>query len=192
MGVLVAAEPDNACKEFGERNIPKLPKELWGDFYKVKYKGKTYIIIVGIHKECDFPVELFCFEPSLETIETFVDFKKIPDHRGVRKKVKRGMYMFESEYIKIPDLSLYNSVDEKQLAVNISALMRQGMPKKYIIETIKKVDNNIASFTSVCARILAKYIPATEDKSELCPECGLPLINENGCKHCTCGYSACS
>jgi len=191
-GVLITDKKDDDCKEFYERHVPKLPKELKGDFYKIKYKGETYVIIVGIHPKCDFPVEMFCFKPTLDNIDVKVPFRKIGDHSGKRIKIKSGLYSFESEFIKIPNLGEHNSISEKQLSINISLMMRQGTPKQYIVDTIKRFDGDISSFSSVAARILMKYVKENELKEELCPDCGLKLINENGCKHCTCGYSACN
>jgi ribonucleoside-diphosphate reductase alpha chain len=192
-GVLIIGnKDDDDCKEFYERHIPKLPKELKGDFHKVKYKGETYIIIIGIHPKCDFPVEIFTFKPSFENIEEKIPFTKIKDHTGKRIKIKKGVYSFESEFIKIPDLGAYNSKEEKQLSINISLMMRQGTPKQYISETIKRFDGDIGSFAWVASKILTKYVKEDERKEEICPECGLKLINENGCKHCTCGFSACT
>jgi ribonucleotide reductase alpha subunit len=191
-GVLITDKNDDECKEFYERHIPKLPKELKGDFYKIKYKGETYIIIVGIHPKCDFPVEMFCFKPTLDNIDVKVPFKNITDHTGRRIKVKSGVYSFESEFIKIPNLGEHNSIPEKQLSINISLMLRHGTPKQYIVDTIKRFDGDISSFSSVAARILMKYVKKNELKEEICPECGLKLINENGCKHCSCGYSACN
>jgi ribonucleotide reductase alpha subunit len=191
-GVLITDDKKDECGGFEFHSVPKLPKSFRSDFHKVVYKGETYIILTGIH--CDFLVELFVFKPSFDNIEEMVPFNKIPSHTGVRKKIKAGLYTFESEFIKIPDLSAYNNIEEKQFAVNISLMLRHGIPLSYICNTIKKFDGHISSFASVVARILTKYDKnPIENKSNVCPECGsASLVRENGCTKCSnCGYSAC-
>ena len=70
-------------------------------------------------------------------------------------------------------------------------LLRHGAPIEYVVATAKKVNDNIASFTSAVCRVLLKY--TTKDTSEeTCPECGSKIIREAGCKKCSnCGYSLC-
>ena len=71
-------------------------------------------------------------------------------------------------------------------------LLRHGVNIKYIIKTAKKVNDNIASFSSAICRVLLKYIPKEELKNEKCPECGGRLVREGSCIHCIdCGYSKC-
>ena len=70
-------------------------------------------------------------------------------------------------------------------------LLRHGAPIEHICNVAKKVDENITSFSSVCRRILSKYIPE-EHLEEICPECGGHLVREEGCIHCdSCSYSKC-
>ena len=71
-------------------------------------------------------------------------------------------------------------------------LLRHGAPIEHIVNVAKKVDENITSFSSVCRRILSKYI-IEEQLNEKCPECkNGNLIREEGCVHCTsCSYSKC-
>ena len=62
-----------------------------------------------------------------------------------------------------------------------------------IIKLEDKCNDNIVSFNKAIARVLSKYMETNNGSGEVCPECGTPLVNENGCRHCPkCGYSACS
>jgi ribonucleotide reductase alpha subunit len=195
-GVLVATKEkkDDPCKDFITHSAPKRPKVLNGDFYKIKYKGQNYIIVIGLY--CGKPYELFCFIPTLENIELKTSFNKIKEHTGTITKVKKNLYKFESDYITIPNLTEFNNEEERRHCTRTSLEMRHGIELEYIIKTFKKYDDTITSFSSVCARILNKYITNKEEsKGEVCPECdGLnTLIHENGCKHCSnCGWQACS
>jgi len=195
-GVLVATDKknDDPCKDFATHNAPKRPKTLTSDFYKIKYKGQNYIIIIGLY--CEMPYELFCFIPTLENIELKTSFNKIKEHRGTITKIKKNLYKFDSEFITIPNLTEFNSEEEKRHCTRTSLELRHGIGLEYIIKTFKKYDDSITSFSSVCARILNRYLEKKEGNiNETCPECGLTnsIIYENGCKKCTnCGWSACS
>ena len=71
-------------------------------------------------------------------------------------------------------------------------LLRHGADIKFIIKTAKKVDDNIASFTSAMNRVLSKYVEK-EVLNDLCPECGSQIIREAGCEKCTnCSWSRCN
>jgi len=187
-GILIAKT--DTCEEFIERSAPKRPKVLPADFYKVKYKGRVWIITVGLY--CDRPYELFVFEPNLENIEMFEPkFSKIGDHRGIITKVSKGCYEFKSDLIRIPDMEKYNSTEEKAHVYRTSLELRHGTPLKYLINVIKRYDDNVTSFSSLTGKILSKYIKEVEPAGEKCPECGEEAIMENGCVRCTCGWSKC-
>lgn len=188
-GILVTK--NDSCEEFIERSAPKRPKVLPADLYKVKYKGKTWIVTVGLY--CDRPYELFVFEPDLETVELYVpSYGKINDHKGIITKVSKGCYEFKSDLIRIPDMEKYNSVEEKAHVYRTSLELRHGTPLKYLINVIKRYDDNVTSFSSLTGKILSKYIKEPENLDEKCPQCGeTQLIREIGCVSCTCGWSKC-
>jgi len=187
-GILVT-KTDN-CEEFIERSAPKRPKVLPADLYKLTYKGKTWIITVGLY--CDRPYELFVFEPNLENIELFKpNFNKIEDHKGIITRVRKGCYEFKSDLIRIPDLEKYNSVEEKAHVYRTSLELRHGTPLKYLIHVIKRYDDNVTSFSSLTGKILSRYIKEIENTNEKCEVCGEQVIRENGCIRCICGWSKC-
>lgn len=169
---------------FGEKSnsYVKRPKTLKADYYQVKVKGETFIVLVGLLN--DKPYEIFTFRPLKEV--------NIPQHKGVITKNKKMHYSFDSEYINITDLQLANeNIEEKAATLYTSMLLRHNADLKYIIKTAKKVNDNITSFSSAMCRVLSKYMQ-TEEFNEKCPECNGNLIREAGCIKCNdCGWSKC-
>lgn len=165
-----------------ERGYIKRPKEIEADYHQVKIKGETFIVLIG--KVDGKPYEVFAFRPKEPT--------KLPPHTGTITKVKKMHYSFKSDLIEIPDLQASsNNIEEHAATLYTSMLLRHNTNIKYVIKTAKKVNENIASFSSAMCRILSKYIPA-EVLSEKCPDCGGNIIRENGCIHCeSCGWSKC-
>ena len=165
-----------------DRKAPKRPKELEADLHTVKVKGEQFIVLVGLLD--GKPYETFAFRPNLGI--------KIIPHKGIITKKSKMHYDFKSDIVHITELELANdNIEEKAATLYSSMLLRHGVDIKYIIKTAKKVNDNIASFTSALCRVLSKYIPdeVIEDK---CPDCGANLVRQEGCNHCpSCGYSKC-
>jgi len=180
-GILNKIEKPNVLKD---RLAPKRPKSLPTDYYEIKVKGEQFIVLVGLLD--NKPYEIFTFRP-LHPVN-------IGEHKGEIIKIKKMLYSYNSEYINISDLQLANTNSEEIAAtLYTSALLRHGVPLKFIIKTAKKVNDNISSFSSAMCRILAKYIKESEIIGEKCPECGDSLIFEGGCTQCkNCGWSKCS
>lgn len=164
-------------------NAPKRPKVLIADFHSVKAKGEQFIVLVGLLDQV--PYEVFAFKPNLEL--------NIPEHEGVITKKSKMHYSFTSPMLNIKNLeSINNNIEEKATTLYASLALRHGTPIEYITKTMKKVNENITSFSSAISRVLSKYIPKSES-GDKCPECGGTLINEGGCTHCNdCGWSRCS
>ena len=177
-GILVTEKPI----EIPVTKAPKRPKDLPADFYTIISRGKQYIVLVGLFNEK--PYEIFAYESNVKV--------NIPPHKGVITKKSKMNYTFTSEHIQINKLQLANdNVEEKAATLYASMLLRHGVDIKYIVKTARKVNDNIASFTSAMCRILLKYMPP-ETTNEKCPECGGELVREGGCIHCkSCGYSRC-
>lgn len=163
-----------------ERGYVKRPKEIDADYYQVKVKGETFAVIVGLLN--GKPYEVFAFRAN----------GNFPNHKGKITKVKKMHYKFTSEHTTIEDLQLANEkIEERAATLYTSMLLRHNTNIKYVIKTAKKVNDNIASFSSAMCRILSKYVPV-EALNEKCPECGGTIIRENGCIHCeSCGWSKC-
>lgn len=179
-GILVTNTTDS--NTFVQHSAPKRPKVLEAELHIIKVKRIKYAVIVGLfeHK----PYEVFAFELG--------EGNFLPQ-KGKIIKIKRGHYNFiGDEDLNIEGLHLANDkVEERASSIYISMLLRHGAPIEYVISTMKKVSENIASFTSAVCRVLMEY--CTKGISdESCPECGAALTREAGCKKCNnCGYSVC-
>lgn len=176
-GILITQKPE----DIQEVDAPKRPKSLDADCYKVTVKGEKFIVCVGLYK--NKPYEIFVFRLLRDM--------NITDHIGTITKKGKGNYSFKSRQLAIDNLLNTDiTVEEKAATLYSSMLLRHGVSIKYIIKTAKKVNSNIASFSSAMCRVLAKYIePDIQGK---CPECGSDLVHEGGCIHCSqCSYSRC-
>lgn len=160
---------------------PKRPVELPCDIYKVKVKGESFIVCVGLYD--NKPYEIFVFRLLHDTY--------LIENTGVIVKKGKGIYSLKSRGLEIGNLLNTDiSIEEKAATLYSSMLLRHGVNIKYIIKTAKKVDQNITSFSSAMCRVLAKYMPVEAEGK--CPECGADLIHEGGCIHCSqCSYSKC-
>lgn len=176
-GILMTKKPE----DIPVTGAPKRPTKLPCDIHKIKVKGENFIVCVGLYD--DKPYEVFVFR-LLHNIT-------LTDTKGEITKVRKGVYNLASKDLTIANLLNSNiSIEEKAATLYSSMLLRHGINIRYIIKTAKKVDDNIASFSSAMCRVLAKYVP--NEISGKCPECGADLVHEGGCIHCSqCSYSKC-
>lgn len=178
-GILTVKKPEKMMSTAA----PKRPETLPCDIHKVKVKGESFIVCVGLYDEKPYEVFVFRLKHNVP----------LSDNNGTITKKSKGVYSLDSSELKIVNLLNTDiSVEEKAATLYSSMLLRHGINIKYIIKTAKKVNDNITSFSSAMCRVLAKYIPIeTEGK---CPECGSPIIHEGGCEHCSnpeCTWSKC-
>lgn len=175
----------NATKptKLTSRQAPKRPKSLEADYYQFKFKGTSFIILVGLFNGT--PYEIF----ALKAPEGI----KFDKHKGHIIKERKMKYSFHSDKVTLTDLqSANNNKEEDSTTLYASMLLRHGVDIRYIIKTAKKVDSTVSSFTSAMCRVLYYYIPKTVLEGEKCPECGGKLVREAGCIHCMdCSYSKC-
>lgn len=176
-GILTVKKPN----EIPITSAPKRPVTLPCDIHKVKVKGEYFMVCVGLYEEK--PYEVFVFR-----LKNNVNVSNV---KGIITKIKKGEYRLQSkDFIVANLLDTDISIEEKAATLYSSMLLRHGVNIKYIIKTAKKVNDNIASFSSAMCRVLAKYTP-TEIEGQ-CPECGGDLIHSGGCISCpSCGYSKC-
>ena len=176
-GILTVRKPE----DIPMTAAPKRPVDLPCEIHKVKVKGESFIVCVGLYDSK--PYEIFVFRLRHDIF--------ITENTGFITKVSKGVYKLESKDLHIANLLNTDiSIEEKAATLYSSMLLRHGVNIKYIIKTAKKVNNNITSFSSAICRVLVKYMPiSTEGK---CPECGADLVHEGGCTHCSqCSYSKC-
>lgn len=177
-GILTTKE---TTSQFVQYDAPKRPKVLMGDLHKVKVKGVSYIVVIGLYQEK--PYEIFAAETT----------QPVTTQKGKITKLNKGIYKWEGENGEvISNLNILSEDSaERATTIYLSMLMRQGAKMPYIIKAAKKADGNIITFTSAVCRILGKYL-ASEGQEDLCPDCGSKLIREAGCTKCSnCAYSLC-
>ena len=102
--------------------------------------------------------------------------------RGFKTTVEGLSYKFDKEFWNYAKL--------------ISGVLRYGMPIDQVIKMISGLQmdsESINSWKVGVERALKKYIQdGTIVQGQVCPNCGQPLIYEEGCMHCReCGYSKC-
>ena len=168
--------------EFKETTAPKRPKELEADYYAAKAAGRDFAVIIGKWPGTNKPYEVFAFENPPSNKNT----------HGKVVKIKKGHYKFINGEFAIEELQLAaDRIEQKTLCLTASMLLRHGAPVPHVINVIKKIDENITSFSSVVRRYLTRYID-DEIQEEKCPLCGGELVREEGCVHCnSCEYSKC-
>lgn len=176
-GILTVKKPEKMMSTAA----PKRPETLPCDIHKVKVKGESFIVCVGLYDEKPYEVFVFRLKHNVP----------LSDSNGTITKKSKGVYSLDSSELKIANLLNTDiSVEEKATTLYSSMLLRHGINIKYIIKTAKKVNDNITSFSSAMCRVLAKYVPVTTEGK--CPECGADLVHEGGCIHCSqCSYSKC-
>lgn len=176
-GILTVKKPETMSMA----SAPKRPISLPCDIYKVKVKGENFIVCVGLYD--GKPYEVFVFRMVNDTTLT--------TNAGTIIKRGKGMYSLISNDMSINNLLNTDiSIEEKAATLYSSMLLRHGVSIKYITKAAKKVNDNIASFSSAMCRVLAKYLP--KEVVGTCPNCGGKIINEGGCRHCeSCEWSQC-
>lgn len=78
----------------------------------------------------------------------------------------------------------------------ISGVLRYGMPIDQVIDLVQGLDlksDTINTWKNGVERALKKYLPNSEIKGQVCPNCGSETLTcQEGCIKCTsCGYSKC-
>jgi ribonucleoside-diphosphate reductase alpha chain len=180
-GVLIA---DNGVKkeEFAQHNAPKRPRKLRCDIYL--FKKQHYLVLVGIYDSLPYEIFAFNFEGHIEAEKGFI------------RKAGSGKYdlLDEKGNLLIPNItSNMNQLEEDKTRL-VSWGLRHGAGLKFAVEQMSKSKNiDIASFTSLVARVLKRYIKNGETSTEKCPNCQGKIIYQDGCKSCAdCGeYSKC-
>ena len=109
------------------------------------------------------------------------DFQFV-NSRGFKTTMEGLSYKFDKEFWNYAKL--------------ISGVLRYGMPTDQVIKMISSLQidsESINSWKVGVERALKKYIQdGTVVQGQVCPNCGNPLIFEEGCMHCReCGYSRC-
>jgi len=164
----------------------KRPKELPCDIHYVQADKKKYYVIVGLLN--DKPYELFAFSKK------YIQIPQIKKD-GVLIKVKSGVYNLKYNGTIIEDITQhFESPEEDSFTRLLSLVLRRGgISIEDVVDQINKSASFISGFYKAISRVLSKnYIENGDVAGEICPECGSTIRMVEGCKLCTCGYSACS
>lgn len=173
------------------RQAPKRPKTLDAEWYQVVANKQLFNIFVGLYE--GKPYEIFAKPTDIKS--------RIAFGKGTITKIKKGVYTWTSackdddcgELKYDSNIAIIDEESPERVATLLASLgLRHGADIKYIVKTLKKVNPMISTFTAAMIRVLNKYNSSENSGAEVCPECGSPIINEGGCKHCSsCGYSVC-
>jgi hypothetical protein len=135
----------------------------------------------------DKPYEIFAFSKK---------YIQIPQlHKeGILIKVKSGTYNLRYNGTIIEDITQHFEYPEEDgFTRMVSLLLRRGIPVEDIIDQVDKSNSFIGGFYKAITRVLKKnYVDDQDLDGESCPLCGNTLQMIEGCKSCSCGYSACS
>ena len=168
-----------------ETKLGKRPKKLPCDIHHVSVLGKKYYVLVGLLD--NKPFEIFAFAKK--------DIQ-IPQIRkdGFLIKTGPGTYSLKYNGTTIENITKhFNHLEEDAFTRMVSLLLRRGVPTEDIVDQIDKSYSFISGFYKAISRVLAKnYIKNGEISGSSCPNCGATLQMIEGCKSCSCGYSACS
>ena len=161
-------------------------KDKWIAFVGL-LDGKPYEIFTGLADDEDgilLPKSVTkgkIIKSVLEDGSKRYDFQFV-NTRGFKTTVEGLSYKFDKEFWNYAKL--------------ISGVLRYGMPIDQVIKMISGLQmdsETINSWKVGVERALKKYIQdGTKVEGQVCPNCGEPLVFEEGCMHCrNCGYSRC-
>ena len=193
MGIIVSAKNEikDDLSDFEPNYAPKRPKILHAHYHTLKYRNKTYSVIIGFYKLR--PYEVFIISGVNNIPEVFDEFDDYIE--GEIVKDFKDWYNFESETFTVREITDVEG-EEKMVSLMLSGLLRHRTPMEYVIKILEKTKPIAGSFTHRLSKILSRYVDYDEnlqiDNHEKCPECGGNIKHDNGCIICPeCGWSKC-
>lgn len=159
-------------------------KKLWAAFVGI-LDGQPYEIFTGPRDIDVFPVPSWVetgkiIKVSEEGQPSRYDFQ-YTDSYGYTNTLGGLSRVFNKEYWNYARL--------------VSALMREGMEADRLKEVLDKLEfdaKTLNNWKNGVIRAIKDLIPDGKTSGKGCPECGHPLVYENGCEICKdCGYSKC-
>jgi len=194
-GILVSdkhqQKMDNSFKEI---NVPKRPKILECDVIHFNNKGEKWVGVLGLVQ--DRPIEIFTGKWDSFMIPFSIE-------KGFVIKVKdNGKTRYDFQYVDadgykctMEGLNRAFNREYHNYARLISGVLRQGMPLIYVYELVDGLKledgDSITDWKSGVKRLIKRHIKDGVKTKDICPECGSILVYAEGCKKCTCGYTAC-
>ncbi|MBQ0119336.1 MAG: adenosylcobalamin-dependent ribonucleoside-diphosphate reductase [Bacteroidales bacterium] len=175
------------------------PSELECDVVRFQNNKDKWIAFVGLKD--GMPYEIFTGLADDE--EGILLPKSVTKGKIIRVVQEDGTKRYDFQFVNsrgfkttMEGLSYKFDKEFWNYAKLISGVLRYGMPIDQVIKMISGLQmdsETINSWKVGVERALKKYIQdGTVVPGQLCPECGEPLVFEEGCMHCSkCGYSKC-
>ncbi len=175
------------------------PAELECDVVRFQNNKDKWIAFVGLKD--GMPYEIFTGLADDE--EGLLLPKSVTKGKIIRVVQEDGTKRYDFQFVNargfkttMEGLSYKFDKEFWNYAKLISGVLRYGMPIDQVIKMISGLQmdsESINSWKVGVERALKKYIQdGTVVQGQVCPNCGSPLVFEEGCMHCReCGYSKC-
>jgi ribonucleoside-diphosphate reductase alpha chain len=182
-----------------DNTIRKRPTELECDVVRFQNQRDKWIAFVGLLD--GRPYEIFTGLADDE--EGIALPKSVTKGKIIKVATEDGHHRYDFQFVNtrgfkttVEGLSYKFDKEFWNYAKLISGVLRYGMPIDQVIKMISGLQmdsESINSWKVGVERALKKYIQdGTVVQGQVCPNCGQPLIYEEGCMHCReCGYSKC-
>ena len=182
-----------------DNTIRKRPTELECDVVRFQNQRDKWIAFVGLLD--GRPYEIFTGLADDE--EGIALPKSVTKGKIIKVPLEDGHHRYDFQFVNtrgfkttVEGLSYKFDKEFWNYAKLISGVLRYGMPIDQVIKMISGLQmdsESINSWKVGVERALKKYIQdGTIVQGQVCPNCGQPLIYEEGCMHCReCGYSKC-
>ena len=189
---------DKTCVCF-DNKVRVRPAELECDVVRFQNNKDKWIAFVGLKD--GRPYEIFTGLADDE--EGILLPKSVTKGKIIRVVQEDGTKRYDFQFVNsrgykttMEGLSYKFDKEFWNYARLISGVLRYGMPIDQVIKMISGLQmdsETINSWEVGVERALKKYIQdGTIVQGQVCPNCGQPLVFEEGCMHCReCGYSKC-
>lgn len=189
---------DKTCVCFDNKTRVR-PAELECDVVRFQNNKDKWIAFVGLKD--GHPYEIFTGLADDE--EGILLPKSVTKGKIIRVVQEDGTKRYDFQFVNsrgfkttMEGLSYKFDKEFWNYAKLISGVLRYGMPIDQVIKMIGGLQmdsETINSWKVGVERALKKYIQdGTVVQGQVCPNCGQPLVFEEGCMHCReCGYSKC-
>jgi len=191
-------QEEHTCVCF-ENKVRVRPTELECDVVRFQNNKDKWIAFVGLQE--GMPYEIFTGLADDE--EGLMIPKSVTKGKIIRVVQEDGTKRYDFQFLNsrgfkttMEGLSYKFDKEFWNYAKLISGVLRYQMPIDQVIKMISGLQmdsETINSWKVGVERALKKYIQdGTVVQGQVCPNCGEPLVFEEGCMHCrSCGYSKC-
>jgi len=191
-------QEEHTCVCF-ENKVRVRPAELECDVVRFQNNKDKWIAFVGLQD--GMPYEIFTGLADDE--EGLMIPKSVTKGKIIRVVQEDGTKRYDFQFLNsrgfkttMEGLSYKFDKEFWNYAKLISGVLRYQMPIDQVIKMISGLQmdsETINSWKVGVERALKKYIQdGTVVQGQVCPNCGEPLVFEEGCMHCrSCGYSKC-